>query len=163
MTLVEFAIVVVPFFILLFGSLELGFVLWGTYDLENATNDVARSIRTGEVRSANLSPEQFRERVCSQATLLPDCANELRVDVRSFTSVGAMQAGGSPEPLDEDGNLQDNFTWNTGGPSSVVLVTAFYPWPLFNLTTAYSISNMADGNRLLRTSIAFRNEPYPDN
>ena len=36
-TMVEFAIVIVPFFLLLFGTLELGFILWGTYDLENAT------------------------------------------------------------------------------------------------------------------------------
>jgi Flp pilus assembly protein TadG len=161
--MVEFAIIVVPFFVLLFGTLELGFILWGTYDLENATHDAARSIRTGQVQTQGVSAEQFRERICSRATLLPNCTSELRVDVRSFGSMDAMQQADPPAPLDDEGNLQDDHSWNAGGPSSIVLVSAFYPWPLFNLTTSYSMSNMANGDRLLRTSVAFRNEPWPEN
>ena len=161
-TMVEFAIVIVPFFLLLFGTLELGFILWGTYDLENATHDAARQIRTGEVQSGATSPDQFRDRICNHVSLLPNCANELRVDVRSYPSMSAMQSN-PPEPLDGEGDLQDSFTWNTGGPSSIVLVSAFYPWPLFNLTTSLAMSNMTNGDRLLRTSVAFRNEPWDGN
>lgn len=161
-TMVEFAIVIVPFFLLLFGTLELGFILWGTYDLENATHDVAREIRTGQLQSGTAGPDQFRDRICSRASLLPNCTSKLRVDVRSYATISAMQSN-PPQPLDDEGNLQDSYTWNTGGPSSIVLVSAFYPWPLFNLTTSFSMSNMANGDRLLRTSVAFRNEPWEEN
>lgn len=161
-TMVEFAIVAVPFFLLLFGILELGFILWGTYDLENATHDTARLIKTGQVQSGATSPDQFRDRICNHTTLLPNCTSRLQVDVRSYPSMSAMQSD-PPQPLDGDGNLQGSFNWNTGGPSSIVLVSAFYPWPLFNLTTSLAMSNMANGDRLLRTSVAFRNEPWAGN
>ncbi|HKJ61706.1 MAG TPA: TadE/TadG family type IV pilus assembly protein, partial [Hyphomicrobiales bacterium] len=161
-TMVEFAIVIVPFFLLLFGTLELGFILWGTYDLENATYDAARLIRTGQLQSGTATPDQFRDRICNRASLLPNCTSKLRVDVRSYPTMSAMQSN-PPLPLDGDGNLQDSYTWNTGGPASIVLVSAFYPWPLFNLTTSFTMSNMANGDRLLRTSVAFRNEPWEGN
>lgn len=161
-TMVEFAIVIVPFFLLLFGTLELGFILWGTYDLENATHDAARLIRTGQFQSGTATADQFRDRICSRASLLPNCTSKLRVDVRSYASMGAIQSN-PPQALDNDGNLQDNYAWDTGTASSIVLVSAFYPWPLFNLTTSFTMSNMANGDRLLRTSVAFRNEPWEGN
>jgi Flp pilus assembly protein TadG len=157
--MVEFAIVIVPFFLILFGTLELGFILWGTYDLENATYDAAREIRTGQAQAKSLSEDGFRTAVCAKVTLIPDCNNKLKIDVRSYPNFTGMQSN-PPQPLDNGGNFNTGFSWDMGGPSSVVLVSTFYQWPLMNLTTSLSMSNMADGDRLLRTSVAFRNEPW---
>lgn len=161
-TMVEFAIIIVPFFLLLFGTLELGFVLWGTYDLENATHDAAREIRTGQVQSGTVTADNFRTRICSHATFLPSCDTALQVDVRSFASISGIQSN-PPQPLDGDGNLQNNFSWDTGSASSIVLVSTFYQWHLMNLSTSLALSNMADGDRLLRSTVAFRNEPWDGN
>ncbi len=161
-TMVEFAIVIVPFFLILFGTLELGFVLWGTYDLENATYDSARGIRTGQMQSGAMSAEDFRTDICSRVSLLPDCNSRLQVDVRSYPTMADM-LGNPPEPLDGDGHLNGTFTWDTGGPQSIVLVSTFYQWPLLNLSTSLAMSNMADGDRLLRSTVAFRNEPWSQN
>ena len=43
-TAVEFAIVVVPFMILLFGTMELGMVFLVSTTLQNATDNAARQI-----------------------------------------------------------------------------------------------------------------------
>ena len=160
-TLVEFALILIPFFVILFGIFEVGFVFWGTYELENATADAARQIRTGQIR-ANGGEAAFRTLVCDRVVLLSRCNTDLRLDVRSFNSFAALQ-GSPPAPLDNDGELKDSLTFNPGGPRSIVLVSTFYRWPLINPLSGYSISNMAGGARLLQASAAFRNEPFPDN
>ncbi len=92
-------------------------------------------------------------------SLLTNCASKIRIDVRSFESFAQMTA---PEPLDASGKLKDDNSYVPGGPQQVVLMTAFYEWPLLNFMSSMSLSNMASGNRLLRASAAFRNEPFPE-
>lgn len=156
-SLVEFALVAVPFFLLVFGILELGFIFWGTYELENATEDAGRQIRTGQAQGS--SQADFIDLVCSRVTLLSQCPTKLRVDVRTFADFSQIQTN-PPVPLDGDQELLSNFTFNQGGPRSIVLVSTFYQWPLFTGITSLSLSNMADGDRLLRASAAFRNEAF---
>jgi hypothetical protein len=90
---------------------------------------------------------------------LVNCQSKLRLDVQSYSSFANMTP---PEPLDGDGNLKNSFSYSLGGPQDVVLLTTFYEWPLLNFMSTMSVSNMASGNRLLRSSAAFRNEPFPE-
>jgi hypothetical protein len=83
----------------------------------------------------------------------------LQVDVRTFSNFSDIE-NNSPVPLDGDQELVDNFSFSQGGPRSIVLVSTFYQWPLFTGITSLSLSNMADGDRLLRGSAAFRNEAW---
>jgi len=150
----------IPFFVILFGIFEVGFVFWGTYELENATEDAARQIRTGQIKGDG-GAAAFKTQVCSRVVILSRCNEDLRLDVRSFNSFADIQ--NSPaEPLDNDGKLKDNFSFSPGGPRSIVLVSTFYRWPLINAISSFSLSNMAGGDRLLRASAAFRNEPFPE-
>lgn len=159
-TLVEFALLAFPFFLLVFGILEVGFLFWSAYDLDNATEDAARQIRTGQIQAGTHSVDDFKALVCSRVTILSQCTTKLQVDVRSFNDYSDIQSN-QPAPLDGDGELQTSFSWDTGGPGSIVLVSTFYQWPFFTGLTNFALSNMADGDRLLRSSAAFRNEPWP--
>lgn len=163
-TLIEFALIMVPFFVILFGILEVGLIFWGSFELDNATQDTARMIRTGQVASGNMSKSSFAEAVCGRVSLLgKDCTSKLRVDVRSYDNFSQMSP---PDALDGAGELKepasDDFAYDPGGARDVVLVTTFYEWPLINFMTEFSLANMANGNRLLRASAAFRNEPFPE-
>ncbi len=158
-TMVEFSLLMVPFFILLFGIAEVGFVTWGTLELENATEDAARLVRTGQAQSRDMDRAALTQEVCSRVSLLFDCNSKLRLDLQSFSSFANMTA---PAPLDGSGNLKQDFSFSMGDGADVVLMTTFYEWPL-QLLGSYSLSNMANGHRLLRASAAFRNEPFPDN
>lgn len=160
-TLVEFALVAVPFFILLFGTIEVGLVHWGTYELENATEDAAREIRTGQVAATNMNGAGFKQLVCRRVSLLAQCQSRLKLDVQSFASFTDMRSAAIAPGLDSEGNLTSDGAWVPGGPQQIVLVTAFYEWPLINPISSISLSNMGSGNRLLRASAAFRNEPFP--
>jgi Flp pilus assembly protein TadG len=159
--MIEFALIAVPFLLMLFGTIEVGLVYWGSYELENATEDAARQIRTGQVASGSMDRAGFKALVCGKVSLLSQCNSRLKLDVRSFTSFQQMQDTAVQPSVNDDGALDADGPWGPGGPREIVLVTAFYEWPLITPMTAVSLSNMASGNRLLRASAAFQNEPWP--
>jgi Flp pilus assembly protein TadG len=157
--MIEFALLLVPFFILLFGIIEVGLVTWGGLELDNATSDAARLVRTGQAQSGRFNETQLKQAVCDRVSLLFNCTSKLRLDVKTFTTFGGVAA---PSPLDGQGKLKDSFAFDIGTAEEIVLMSTFYEWPLLNIISSMSISNMADGNRLHRASAAFRNEPFPD-
>lgn len=160
-TMIEFALVMVPFFLLMFGVFEVGLVFWGTLELENATDDAARLIRTGQAQQGAFTETRMKQEVCNRATLLAACTSKLRIDIQNFVDFSQMAP---PSPLDGEGRLLDGgFSFDLGAPQEIVLMSAFYEWPLINFMSSVSLSNMASGNRLLRASAAFRNEPFPEN
>src|SRR4029077_14055380 len=83
---VEFAMVAPAFFLLLMGTVEAGVIFFAQSSLQNAVNDTARLIRTGQsacysLDSNNLcqtmTADQFRTKVCGEvSTLLPDCSTD---------------------------------------------------------------------------------------
>lgn len=158
-TLIEFALLMLPFFILLFAIFEVALLIWGGLELDNATADAGRLIRTGQAQAAHYGAAELRQEVCRRVSLLMDCASRLRLDVRTFPSF-AMTA---PSPLDGEGRLKQNFAFDPGSGESIVLMTTFYEWPLLTVLTSLSLGNMADGNVLISASAAFRNEAFPGN
>jgi Flp pilus assembly protein TadG len=160
-SLVEFAMVAIPFFLILIGTFEIGFIFWGTHELENATEDAARRIRTGQVQAGNVDAAAFKTVVCQHVTVLKDCTSKLQLDVRTFANYG--QIASAPKALDQKGNLNSNsFVWQPGGPRAIVLVRTYYEWPLLTILTSASLGNMANGDRLLSAAAAFRNEAWPN-
>lgn len=157
--MVEFALVAVPFFLLIFGILEVGLVFWATFELENATEDAGRMVRTGQVFDQNMGESELKTEICNRTTILFDCQSKLRIDARSGQSFGAMSM---PTALDDAKQMKDSFSWSPGGSNDVVIFTAFYEWPLINLISQAGFGNMGNGNRLLRASAVFRSEPFPE-
>lgn len=157
-TMLEFAIIAVPFFGLMFGIIEVAIVAWGTYELENATQDAARLIRTGQ----QSDKDKIKEEICERTLLLGNCAEKLKLSAVSCRGCSMVLP---PNPLSE-GKLNESVfeadKFSPGGARDVVLVSAFYEWQLVNFITAYSIGNMGNGNRLLQASAVFRNEPFPE-
>jgi Flp pilus assembly protein TadG len=155
----EFALVMIPFFILMFGIIEVGLAFWASYELENATADTARLIRTGQVYANGTSEADFKAAICARVSILVDCTSKVTVNIENFDTFSDMTV---PDPLDGAGALKTSMTYDPGGPEKVVLVSTFYEWPLLDIVSSMSLSNMASGNRLLRSSAAFRNEPFPE-
>ena len=64
-------------------------------------------------------------------------------------------------PVDGDGNLVKNFTYQPGNGGDIVVVRAFYEWPVFVTLLGLNFGNLANGAHLLSATAAFRNEPFP--
>jgi hypothetical protein len=87
-----------------------------------------------------------------------DCKNGVYVDVRTFASFGNVALS---NPIDANENLVNSFVYQTGGPGDIVVVRLMYQWPIYvSLLGLNGLSNMSGNNRLLISTVAFRNEAY---
>ena len=156
-TALEFALVAGPFLLLLFGIFAVAFVFAGNMVLENAAEQGARLIRTGEAQTQSFDAARFKSEVCKHLTAPLSCGG-LRLDVRTFPSFAASNL---TDPLDSGGNLKSGFGYAPGVGGDVVVVRAFYEWDLLAaMPQVIRLTNLANGNRLLIATVAFRNEPF---
>ena len=68
------------------ATFEIGFVYWANKELENAINDAARLVRTGQAQAANMSRAELKAEACKHVAILVDCNTRMRLDVRSGAS-----------------------------------------------------------------------------
>jgi hypothetical protein len=162
----EFAIVAGPFLALVFGILAVGLAFVGNMTLENAVEQGARLIRTGQAQSQGFDAARFRTEVCKYLTRPLSCAG-LKLDVRTCSSFGGCPL---TNPLDSSGNITSGLSYAPGIGGDVVIVRGFYEWDLLaklpilpighNKSIDTRLSNMSNGNRVLIATAAFRNEPF---
>ncbi|XBQ14825.1 MAG: TadE/TadG family type IV pilus assembly protein [Oceanicaulis sp.] len=156
---VEFALVATPFFILLFGILEIALVFFTTAVVEDAVSEAARDIRTGELQTSGGQEADFRAAICARINTVADCSR-LAVDVRPFNAFGSIDM---TTPRDEDGDLDESgFQFDPGAAGDVVLVRVFYDYQLLGPGFVNGLSNLPGNRRLVSAATAFRNEPYAE-
>jgi Flp pilus assembly protein TadG len=155
---VEFAIVIVPFFALLFAIIELALVFWAGQVLETATHDTSRLVMTGQAQKQNFDKTRFKTELCNRILGLFNCNTGIMIDVRTS---GAFASANLGKPAIANGKVDDsNFTYQAGGPGDIVVVRVMYEWPLILRTFGLDLSDLPSGKRLLMSAVAFRNEPY---
>ena len=159
-TMVEFAIICVPFLTLLFSILELGMIFMASTTIESATTAAARQIRTGQLQAGSSNNAAgFKTLICDGMSWISasDCEANLSVDVRTSTSFAAINV--SP-PITNHAIDQSQLSFNTGAACQIVLVRVFYPWTLITPVLEPGLPNLGANQRLLTTAIAFRNENF---
>ncbi|CAN5606847.1 pilus assembly protein [soil metagenome] len=151
---VEFAFVAIPFLVLVFAILELGVTFMVSLTLEAGLSNIDRTIRTGQLQSAGGTAASFKTQVCDQMSWLGSgCTSALSVDVRSLPSFAATGAATAP-------NLAKT-CWDPGGPGSIILVRAYYKWPIITPLLQDAVGG-DPGDRRVTYSAVFTNEPYSD-
>jgi Flp pilus assembly protein TadG len=170
---VEFAMVAPVFFLILMATIESGVIFFAQSVLQNAVNDTARLVRTGQTACFSLNggkctamnADQFRAKVCNEvSTLLSNCSadangnSDLQFDVKAYPS--GFTGVSNSSPLNAGQDLPNMTSFDVGNACDVVLVRAFYKWPVFTPGLSFLLGNMAGGKHLLATAAAFRNEPY---
>lgn len=154
---VEFAIIAPPLLLLFFGLIDLGLIFWASYELENATLDASRLIRTGQARSMDAAG--IKAAICSEVVILSNCANKVQISIQTASSFGALTP---PDPIGPNGNLVTTLDGDPTqvGPVQPVLMNSYYEWPLINPLTGAFLRNLKDGNLLLQSAAVFRSEPF---
>ena len=147
--MIEFAIVALPFFLLLMGAFDIGFYYWGSEELENATAYGARLVRTGQVQAAGMTQAQLKAAICSKTAALVGCMSRLRLDVRSGQSLADITP---PSPFDASGALKSDaqFTFSPGAANDIVLVSTYFDWRLLLKPSDY----------ILHAATVAQNEPF---
>lgn len=158
-TVVEFGIVALPFFLLLFAIIETLLLFFATQTIDHATNRGARLIRTGQAQALGLTQDDFKREICNAIGGVFNCEDNLRVEVRTYDTFATIDL---TPPLDENGNLQAelDFDYDPGEAGDIVVVRAFYEWPLHTNLLGLGLANLPNGTHLIAAATAFRNEPF---
>jgi Flp pilus assembly protein TadG len=155
---VEFGILALPFLALLGAIFESALCFLAGQILDTAVADAGRLIRTGQAQASGYSQAQFTTQVCNRLYVLFDCSG-LTIDSKVYTN---FTSANTTMPIDGSKNFDTSgFTYQMGGSSEIVVVRAFYQYPLYFNKLGLDLSNLSNGTRLLSGVSAFRNEPFP--
>lgn len=155
---VEFSLLAIPFFALLFAMIETCTIYFATSNLDSVVAAAGRLVRTGQVQAGGMSAADFKNFICDEIALVDDCSGGLRVDVRNFSNFNSVNF---PPLIDEDGNIVDSTVFQPGNAGDIVLVRVYYSWGVMS-PSFIGLSNLEGGGRLIASSVAFRNEPFGD-
>ncbi|MCW4116322.1 pilus assembly protein [Aurantimonas sp. MSK8Z-1] len=153
-TAIEFAILALPFFMVIFATIETGVAMAGKLVLENAVTRVGREVMTGQTQEANLDATDFKARICSSVKLMLDCS-KLQIDLRTFDSYSAIPTNA---PI-LNGKLDNgSFCYDPGNASAITVLRVFYEWNWY--TGFMQRAASGNGKTLFEAMAAFMNEPF---
>lgn len=158
-TAVEFSIIAMPFFALIFAILESCISFATQQFIANSADRVSREVRTGRLKAADLTGTKLHELVCSQIALMaPDGCPDLVLDMNNYATFAAVPTA---VPFDGSGDINTTgFVVNPGGPSTINHLRIYYRWPIMTDFLRAYMSNLPGGKTLLLTSATWRNEPF---
>jgi Flp pilus assembly protein TadG len=161
-TAVEFTVLAIPFAILVFAILESCISFAGQQLMSNITDDVARQIRTGQLRPADITKESLKATICERLEIIvaQGCPG-LEVDLREFPTFAQAAAVRIKLTADRDLDTSD-FDIKPGPSMSKNMLRVFYKWPVITDFMAKLVSNLKDGKTLHFASVTWQNEPFDD-
>lgn len=156
---VEFALIALPFFMLIMGIFEICMIFMVATVLEYGAREAAREIRTGAFQSSGANTlADFESNICAEMLNLFGCDTRLHVNV---TQPANFPTTPDPIPLDGTGALDTSgFSMATNGRDQIVVVSVYYEWELFTPLISSYMANMPGNVRLLISTQVFRNEPF---
>jgi Flp pilus assembly protein TadG len=181
-TAIEFALLIIPFMVIVLATFETFIAFTGEQLVANATNELARKVRTGEItfnmgRSTDMDRTQFRTEFCNRISILISCSAteaatpaKLYIDLQKVSSFASIPKtvplkstnGGKGQDLDTSG-----FAYSPGGASTINMMRVYYRWSILTDLVRPYISNIrpegqsSDSQFLIVATTAFQNENYP--
>lgn len=161
-TAIEFTILALPFCALMFAIFESCISFAAQEVLSNATDDVARQLRTGQVKAASMNETALKKLICDQISIIvtTGCPG-LLVDLRQYSTFA--DAAKVTIKLTSDRDIDTTGFAVTPGPSmSKNMLRVFYKWPVITDFMSSAMSNLKDGNTLHFATVTWQNEPFDD-
>jgi Flp pilus assembly protein TadG len=159
-TAMEFTILAIPFALLVFAILESCISFAAQELLANATDDIAREVRTGQLTTANLDETKLRGLLCDKLSILvgSSCSDYIHFDLESYATFAAAAAVRTT--VDNGALDTDGFAVNPGGALTINMLRVYYEWPVMTDLMTKLMSNLNNGRTLLFASATWQNEPF---
>jgi len=160
-TAIEFAMLAIPFALIVFAILESCISFAGQEVMANATDDIARQLRTGQIRKADVTEATLKDAICSRLEVMvaENCPG-LSVDLRTYTTFADAASAGfkiqNGDVVLTQGTKTQTFTVAPGLAETKNMLRVFYKWPVMTDLTA----NMGNGYTLHFASVTWQNEPF---
>ncbi|QPC94941.1 TadE/TadG family type IV pilus assembly protein [Mesorhizobium sp. INR15] len=161
-TALEFALLALPFALLVFAILESCISFAGQEVMANVTDDIARQLRTGQIRQADATPDKLGPLICGKLIIVPtDCTTSLVVDLHEYqtfadAATASFTITNKALVISQGTNAQDF----SGKPEARNMLRVFYKWPVMTDFMAASMANLAGGKTLHFASVTWQAEPY---
>ncbi len=158
--MIEFALLGMPFFTIIFATIETAMVFFAGQVLDSAVQDSSRLIRTGQAQTASFNTASFKAALCTRLYGLFNCAN-VKIEVHVINSFATATA---TPPVQTTCGATCNWTivenFQPGVGKQLIMVQAYYKWPLLITFPGFNLKNQPDNFRLLSAIRVFRNEPF---
>lgn len=159
-TAVEFGILALPFFTLIFAIIETAMMFFAQQVLDSAVEDASRMVRTGQAQAQGYDISAFRNYMCGYTFNLFNCSN-IVIKVQTLSSFSAANTNASVETCNLTTctwSVTSSFTPGVG--RNIIQVSAYYRWPLMIVLPYFNLKNQPDNYRLISAIRVFRNEPF---
>jgi Flp pilus assembly protein TadG len=156
---IEFGALILPFSLLVFAILESSISFAAQQVMANATDDVARQFRTGQIKVVN--EQQLKSLICErmQMVVTAGCPG-LVVDLRAFNT---FADAANQRIVITNGDLDTTgFKVEPGKSMSKNMLRVFYKWPVMTDFMRKSMASLNDGKTLHFASVTWQNEPFDD-
>jgi Flp pilus assembly protein TadG len=177
---IEFALLAIPFFLIIFAIIETFIAFTGEQLVSNAVETMSRKLRTGQItyalgRTTDMTEAQFRKAFCDEVSILISCSateiatpSKLYLDVRTFSSFADIPTTIPRVSTSTYADLDTKtFKYAPGGPGKIMMVRAYYRWQIVTDLVRPYITNIrpSDGSLpshfMIVATAAFQNEDYP--
>jgi len=174
-TAVEFGLIAIPFFMFIFGTMNLGWFYFNQHLLDRGVEDAARRIRTGEAQKAGVTIAEFRNLVCNSingngsygtptSTLL-DCSKLtiLMQSANTWADIGPQSCLTGGNQTASSGTGTDSLVSLSGAQTRRVFMTACYRWEIAGQLPFLKLGNMSgngSGAHMYSSTVAFVTEEY---
>jgi Flp pilus assembly protein TadG len=156
---IEFSMLILPFTLLMFAVIETSVSFAAQQLMSNVTDDVARAMRTGKIKTADIDNIKLRKLLCDGIDLLtPSSCPELYFDLRKYATYSAI-----PKQISykADGDIDTaGFMTQLGKDGEIHALRVFYRWPVMTDFMRGRLSTLPTGKTLLYSAMVWQNEPY---
>jgi len=159
---IEFVALAIPFALLVFAILESCISFAAQQVLANATDDIARQLRTGQIKASDINETKLKQMICGRIDIMvPSGCPDLLVDLRQYASFA--DAAKVRIKLTASGDIDTTGFAVSPGPSlSKNMLRVFYRWPVMTDFMRKSMSNLPNGKTLHFSTATWQNEPFDD-
>jgi Flp pilus assembly protein TadG len=163
-TAIEFTLLAIPFSMLVFAILESCISFAAQEIMTNATDDVARQLRTGQLLKANVTEVSLKKAICDRMEfMVAKGCPDLFVDLNTYATFAAAAdvkikfTSDVPPDLDSSG-----FVVTPGGALTKNMLRVFYKWPVMTDFMTKWMSDIKGGKTLHFASVTWQNEPFDE-
>lgn len=171
---IEFAILAIPYFMIVFAIIETFVAFMGEQLFVNAVDTMSRKLRTGQI-SKDIKEADFRKEFCGEVSILITCSAEeiatpqkLYIDLRTFATFALIPATLPLQPVGQYYDLdKSQMGFLPGGPKTINMLRVYYRWQVVTdiirpyLTKIRPADGSMPSHFLIVATDAFQNEDYP--
>ena len=158
---IEFAILAMPFLLVLFAVLESTISFASQQVMADTVDDMARSIRVGNLRmgSPEAAPAAIKTKICDDLELfVANGCPELVVDMKVYPTYSDIPTS-IPRKPDKDVNTS-GFAINVGDAQEIQMLRIFYRWKFYTHFIGEKVAELPGDKTLLYAAAAWKNEPF---